>query len=580
MSRNITVFGKTSPYEITLQSKEHPFAVDEYLIIQDTFNNNPLCRVISSEVTYLNNEKVYIANAKVETTVKYPIDAGAVATLPTFADIAPFIMNTKPKDGFILGEVFGTSFNDIPPEYSELFAMYSNGKVVPQTSVPFVFNYKKLFESPHIGLFGGSGSGKTVAMKVIIEELMKRDIPGILFDPHLEMNFAESKPEIPNRYRVDFSTKFEIFTIGMNNFGIHFADLTTEELVSIMSFSGELSGAMESLVRTLHHNGMTLYEMRKMIDDLIDAFNKEQNTFEELTEHEKKLMSTYRNKVPAPSTLISISWRLNSLEMSGIFNGNINKLIETMQNRKICVLRGSMEQIHIVAAHVIERVYKMRRNFIDAREMGGTIDAEPFPPFFIGMDEAHLFCPNSTNFSLTKRIIKTIAQEGRKYGVFELLATQRPALLDETIVAQISNKFIFRLSIKEDIDSIKKETDLNASEIKKLPYMNSGECYVSSSIIGRTMFVKIRYGITMAKNAHNPFDELGSVVDLTPVEKAFIDNLPMNVLSVNNMQKHIKDTTGKTLSVAEIMKLGDDLASKGFVISEKSMCGQSFMKKS
>lgn len=580
MSRNITVFGKTSPYEITLQSKEHPFAVDEYLIIQDTFNNNPLCRVISSEVTYLNNEKVYIANAKVETTVKYPIDAGAVATLPTFADIAPFIMNTKPKDGFILGEVFGTSFNDIPAEYSELVAMYSNGKVVSQTSVPFVFNYKKLFESPHIGLFGGSGSGKTVAMKVIIEELMKRDIPGILFDPHLEMNFAESKPEIPNRYRVDFSTKFEIFTIGMNNFGIHFADLTTEELVSIMSFSGELSGAMESLVRTLHHNGMTLYEMRKMIDDLIDAFNKEQNTFEELTEHEKKLMSTYRNKVPAPSTLISISWRLNSLEMSGIFNGNINKLIETMQNRKICVLRGSMEQIHIVAAHVIERVYKMRRNFIDAREMGGTIDAEPFPPFFIGMDEAHLFCPNSTNFSLTKRIIKTIAQEGRKYGVFELLATQRPALLDETIVAQISNKFIFRLSIKEDIDSIKKETDLNASEIKKLPYMNSGECYVSSSIIGRTMFVKIRYGITMAKNAHNPFDELGSVVDLTPVEKAFIDNLPMNVLSVNNMQKHIKDTTGKTLSVAEIMKLGDDLASKGFVISEKSMCGQSFMKKS
>ena len=580
MSRNITVFGKTSPYEITLQSKEHPFAVDEYLIIQDTFNNNPLCRVISSEVTYLNNEKVYIANAKVETTVKYPIDAGAVATLPTFADIAPFIMNTKPKDGFVLGEVFGTSFNDIPPEYSELVAMYSNGKVVPQTSVPFVFNYKKLFESPHIGLFGGSGSGKTVAMKVIIEELMKRDIPGILFDPHLEMNFAESKPEIPNRYRVDFAPKFEIFTIGMNNFGIHFADLTTEELVSIMSFSGELSGAMESLVRTLHHNGMTLYEMRKMIDDLIDAFNKEQNTFEELTEHEKKLMSTYRNKVPAPSTLISISWRLNSLEMSGIFNGNINKLIETMQNRKICVLRGSMEQIHIVAAHVIERVYKMRRNFIDAREMGGTIDAEPFPPFFIGMDEAHLFCPNSMNFSLTKRIIKTIAQEGRKYGVFELLATQRPALLDETIVAQISNKFIFRLSIKEDIDSIKKETDLNASEIKKLPYMNSGECYVSSSIIGRTMFVKIRYGITMAKNAHNPFDELGSVVDLTPVEKAFIDNLPMNVLSVNNMQKHIKDTTGKTLSVAEIMKLGDDLASKGFVISEKSMCGQSFMKKS
>lgn len=579
MNRNITVFGKTSPYEITLQSKDHPFAVDEYLIIKDTFNNNPLCRVISSEVTYLNNEKIYIATAKVETTVKYPIDAGAIAELPTFADIAPFIMKTKPSDGFLLGEVFGTSFDDIPSEYSELIAMYKDGKVVPQTAIPFVFNYKKLFESPHIGLFGGSGSGKTVAMKVIIEELMKRDIPGLLFDPHLEMNFAESKPEIPNRYRVNFASNFEIFTIGVNSFGIEFSDLTTEELVSIMSFSGELSGAMESLVRTLHHNGMSLYEMRKLIDDLIDAFNKDQNTFEELTEYEKKLMSTYRNKVPAASTLISISWRLNSLEMSGIFNGTINKLVETMQNRKMCVLRGSMEQIHIVAAHVIERIYKMRRTFIDAREMGGMIDAEAFPPFFIGMDEAHLFCPNSTNFSLTKRIIKTIAQEGRKYGVFELLATQRPALLDETIVAQISNKFIFRLSIKEDIDSIKKETDLNASEIKKLPYMNSGECYVSSSIIGRTMFVKIRYGITMAKNSKNPFDELGSIRELSDVEQTFLDNLPMNALKVNAMQIAIKEATGKKLTVAEIMKLGDDLAGKGLVISEKSMCGQTFLKK-
>ena len=579
MSRNITVFGKTSPYEITLQSKDSPFAVDEYLIVQDVYNNNPLCRIVSSEVGYINNEKTYIANAKVESTVKYPIDAGAKVTLPTFADIAPFVMSVKPADGFVLGEVCGTSFEDIPSEYTELVAMYNNGKVEAQTAIPFVFNYKKLFESPHIGLFGGSGSGKTVAMKVILEEIMKRGIPGIIFDPHLEMNFAECKPEIPNRYRVDYSTKFEIFNVGKNNFGINFADLTTDELISIMSFSGELSGAMDSLLRTLHHNGMSLYEIRTLIDNLVLLCNKLYSTYEDLTPAEEKLKTTYMSKIPSPNTVIALSWRLNSLEQSGIFDGDTHGVINAIKNRKVCVLRGTMEQIHIVASHILEKVYKMRRLFIDSREMGGNIDTEPFPPFFIGMDEAHLFCPNSTNFSLTKRIIKTIAQEGRKYGVFELMATQRPALLDETIVAQISNKFIFRLSIKEDIDSIKKETDLNVSEIKKLPYMNSGECYVSSSIIGRTVFVKIRYGITMAKNARNPFDELGSAQSLTDVERVFIDNLPMNILKVNNMQIAIKDATGKKLTVAEIMKIGDDLAGRGLVISEKSMCGQSFLKK-
>ena len=579
MSRNITVFGKTSPYEITLQSKEHPFAVDEYLIIKDIYNNNPLCRVVSSEVAEINGEKTYIATAKVESTVKYPIDAGATADVPAFNDIAPFVMNVKPAEGFVLGEVCGTLSNDIPMEYLELVAMYNHGKVEPQTAIPFVFNYKKLFESPHIGLFGGSGSGKTVAMKVIVEELMKRNIPGIIFDPHLEMNFAECKPEIPNRYKVDFSSKFEIFNVGKNGFGINFSDLTTDELISIMSFSGELSGAMDSLLRTLHHNGMSLYEIRKLIDDLVLLCNKLYQTYEDLTAAEEKLKTTYMSKIPSPNTIIALSWRLNALEQSGIFNGDTHGVVDAMKNRRICVLRGTMEQIHIVASHIVEKLYKMRRMFIDAREMGGTIDAEPFPPFFIGMDEAHLFCPNSTTFSLTKRIIKTIAQEGRKYGVFELMATQRPALLDETIVAQISNKFIFRLSIKEDIDSIKKETDLNASEIKKLPYMNSGECYVSSSIIGRTVFVKIRYGITMAKNARNPFDELGNEQSLTDVEKVFLDNLPMNILKINNMQIAIKDATGKKLTVAEIMKMGDDLAGRGFIISEKSMCGQSFIKK-
>lgn len=576
--RNIKIFGKTSPYEVSLISQDHPFAVDEYLVIQDDYNNNPLCRVVTTEVALVNNEKAYIATAKIESNVKYPIDLTAKATIPSFNDISPFVMNVEPQNGFILGEVAGTHFDDIPVQYQNLVAMFNNGKITDQKAIPFVFDYKKLFESPHIGLFGGSGSGKTVAMKVVIEELMKRGIPGIIFDPHLEMNFAECKPEIPEQYKVSFSSKFEIFNVGKNGFGINFADLTTDELVSIMSFSGELSGPMDSLLRTLHHNAMSLFELRKLIDDLIEIINKLEQGFEQLSNDEKKLHKNYISKIPSFNTLIALSWRLNALELSGIFNGNTMSLIVAMQNRKICVLRGTMEQIHVVASHVIEKLYGMRRKFIDARE-ADTIDATPFPPFFIGMDEAHLFCPNNTSFSLTKRIMKTIAQEGRKYGVFELLATQRPSLLDETIVAQMANKFIFRLSIKEDIESIKKETDLNAAEIKKLPYMNSGECYVSSSIIGRTIFVKIRYGITMAKNARNPFDEFKAMVANMPEEDVILNSLPFNDFTKNDVIQKIKKDHGIILTVPEFNKLCDDLAGRGLMIVENSIMGKSYLKK-
>jgi DNA helicase HerA-like ATPase len=579
MDRKIKVYGKTTPYEITLKSNVHPFAVDEYLMIKDAFNNNPLCRVIKSEVILIENEKAYIATAKIESVVKYPIEINAEAVSPTFENIAPFVMNTEPNDGFVLGEIFGTAVDNIPKSYTGLVAMYNNGNVIEQNAIPFVFNYKKMYESPHIGLFGGSGSGKTVAMKVIIEEFMKRGIPGILFDPHLEMNFAECKTEIPSKYRIDFNHSFEIFNIGQNGFGIDFSDLSTDELLSIMSFSGELSGPMDALLRSLHHKGMTLLELRTLIDDLVMLYNKMDTSFEDLTKEEERLRKTYVSKIPGFSTLVALSWRLGALENLGVFNGNTFGLIDAISNRKVCVMRGSMEQIHIVASHIVEKLYVKRRSFIDAREYS-TIDADPFPPFFIGMDEAHLFCPNNTSFSLTKRIMKTIAQEGRKYGVFELFATQRPSLLDETIVAQIASKFIFRLSIKEDIDSIKKETDLNESELRKLPYMNSGECYVSSSIIGRTIFAKIRYGITTSKNAKNPFDEFESMSTLSDVDETVLNLLPFNDLTKLDVIKTVKEKTGKVISVPELNKICDELAGKGLMIVENTFMGKSFLKKS
>ena len=577
MDRNIRVYGKTTPYEITLKSDAHPFAMDEYLMIKDSFNNNPLCRIISSEVIMTGGKKEYIATAKVESVVKYPIEIDAEAVSPLFENIAPFVMNTQPNDGFVLGEIFGTTVADIPSSFKGLVAMYDNGKVVEQSAIPFVFNYKKMYESPHIGLFGGSGSGKTVAMKVLIEELMKRGIPGLLFDPHLEMNFSECKSEIPDKYKVNFGPSFQIFNVGQNGFGIDFADLSTDELISIMSFSGELSGPMDALLRTLHHNGMTLYELRKLIDELVLLYNKMESTFEDLNQDEERLRKTYVSKIPSFNTLVALSWRLGSLENTGIFNGNTQGLVSAVSNRKVCVMRGTIDQIHIVASHIVEKLYAKRRAFIDAREYT-DIDAEPFPPFFIGMDEAHLFCPNNTSFSLTKRIMKTIAQEGRKYGVFEIFATQRPSLLDETIVAQISNKFIFRLSIKEDIDSIKKETDLNEGELKKLPYMNSGECYVSSSIIGRTIFAKIRYGITTSKNANNPFDEFESMSNISDVEQVILDNLPFNDFTKADVIKKIKDLTGTTLSVPELNQTCDNLATKGLMIVESTFMGKSFLK--
>ena len=575
MAKNIYVCGKTTPHEINLKCKEHPFAVDEYFVIQDDFNNNPLCKVHTSEIIYENDKPVYMAIAKVESNARYPIALGARANTPTFEQIRPFIMKTLPANGFVLGEVIGTEVSDIPSEYKSLAAMYDNG-IYEQASIPFVFNYKKMIESPHIGLFGGSGSGKTVAMKVLIEELMKQNMPSIVFDPHFEMNFAENNKIIPDKYKHDFNPMCETFVVGKNNFGIDFSEITTRELSMILSRVKELTGLMETLLTTLHHKGMTLLELNTLLNDLITVYSK-LDSRQPLDEQEQQLYNHYAAKIPSFSSLIGISSRLNDQDTLKVFGGNIHALQRALLDQKTCIIRGTERDVEIIAPYIIEKMYLLRRSFIDAREWG-TIDAEPFPPFFICMDEAHIYCPKDKP-SLTKNIMRTIAQEGRKYGVFEILGTQRPALLDETIVAQISTKFIFRINVAEDIKSIQKETDLNAAEIKRLVYLNSGECYVSSPILGRTVCVKMRYGITVAKTSTNPFDEIKSKPSLSNVDTCILSLLPFNDLNFVKIIQEIAKKTGETLTVPEMNKKLSDMAVRGLIKIETSFMGKSYSKK-
>ena len=50
----------------------------------------------------------------------------------------------------------------------------------------------------------------------------------------------------------------------------------------------------------------------------------------------------------------------------------------------------------------------------------------------------------------TRKALSRIAKEGRKYGVFLGLVTQRPAELDSTIISQCSTLFAMRMANERD----------------------------------------------------------------------------------------------------------------------------------
>ena len=73
-------------------------------------------------------------------------------------------------------------------------------------------------------------------------------------------------------------------------------------------------------------------------------------------------------------------------------------------------------------------------------------------PLLFVCEEAHRYASadRSIGFGPTRRAISRIAKEGRKYGVYLGLVTQRPAELDPTIISQCSTLFAMRMANDRD----------------------------------------------------------------------------------------------------------------------------------
>lgn len=88
-------------------------------------------------------------------------------------------------------------------------------------------------------------------------------------------------------------------------------------------------------------------------------------------------------------------------------------------------------------------------------------------------EEAHRYVPADMDagFEPTRRAIARIAKEGRKYGVFLGIISQRPAELDPTILSQCSTVFSLRMSNEHDQTLIRKA--ISSSSQSTISFLSS-----------------------------------------------------------------------------------------------------------
>lgn len=543
------IIGNLSIREFFIFNQEEPYAANEYLIAESNGTIIPLEVIESMAVSMLLPETVpglnsrfldklnvdeerpiFLAKVKVLVPLAIPLFPNSIIRTPSFNEVEDRLIYANPNDALKLGVIKGTERmqKDLPAELSRLAPLWKDKKAVEQNGVPFILDYHKFREYPHVGIFGTSGSGKTFGLRVVVEELMEKNIPGLVLDPHHEMEYKQATDGLPDEMKQDFKDKYDIFYVG-KNMGIPFEELKLDELIYLIEFVGALSEPMKSALEAVYEPGDTLIFLKQKVQKLKEAFEYMEKPAhmqknETLDTDAATLYEKHRNQVSGSTTLQALSWRLESLEGTDVFSfsGGIQGIERSIQSGKMAVLRGDMRRLQMVAFYTIRKLYKKRRNYQDFESNKAfAIDPEKapdyFPMFFVVVDEAHNFAPNGGN-NPTKRILKTIAQEARKYGIFEIFCTQKPDGLDPTIFAQLNTKIIYRINTATDMELVRQETNLNAEQMAQLPELQSGHCFVSSAILPKTFSVQFRTTYTKSPHTVDPFEELKTKMDAEDLE--------------------------------------------------------------
>ena len=186
------------------------------------------------------------------------------------------------------------------------------------------------------------------------------------------------------------------------------------------------------------------------------------------------------NKLIQDAAII-LKVRLNSIINSSnkeFFNvteyTNLDTYISSLimnNNKRSQIININLEGIDDNLAKVIVKILsKMLFDFAKSRTDRASI------PFHLFIEEAHRYVVKDNDvFLLGYNIFERIAKEGRKYGVILDLVSQRPVEISDTVVSQMSNFLILKMTHPKDLEYIEKMLpNISGDVIDKLNSLQAG----------------------------------------------------------------------------------------------------------
>jgi DNA helicase HerA-like ATPase len=320
----------------------------------------------------------------------------------------------------------------------------------------------------HVCILSKTGGGKSYCSGGLIEELMKHKVTVCVIDPHGEYSSMKHKGVIKKTSR-----DFGVTPKGYDDKIMEFApDTNSNKGARPLKFTLHNLDAREILGLTNIKNVKSYLTMlRKAVDTLKET--KGSYSLKDI------IAVLEANAEQSSAGLITELEYLNEIE---VFAEQGTKIDELIQKGKTTIinLRGAPQDIQELI------VNRIGNALFELRKIG------KIPPMMMVVEEAHNFCPQQ-GMAMCSKVFRTIASEGRKFGLGLMVITQRPAKVDKNVLSQCNTQIILKVNNPNDLKaitaSIEGLTDGMEEEIQRLPI---GTAIVTGGGVSMPLFVEIR----------------------------------------------------------------------------------------
>ena len=127
-------------------------------------------------------------------------------------------------------------------------------------------------------------------------------------------------------------------------------------------------------------------------------------------------------------------------------------------------------------------------------------------PVNLVLEEAHRYISEYKNshFGEANKIFERVAKEGRKYGLFLMVSSQRPSELSKTVLSQCSNFIVHRIQNPDDLNHIRQMTPHISSNILfRLPSIPTQHALVFGSSVQIPTLFKVNDAYPLPNSANS-----------------------------------------------------------------------------